>query len=705
MDLAQRLEQLQARWNDKSKGGFAAAEPLLRKWQQGFDQRPLVDGAAAVAERLRAELEADGYLDTQSVPLGDRHEAQDLVIVRSILSTAAKLPLHRRHELLDAVSTLLGLTSLFNCKAAANADGGAPAASAHQPSWTQPRKPYDGAPLLLPQLSEIEPTLESLWRNVADSDTPPPSPRGVPVQATCSGTAAAVEAAAAPKAAAKRADALTLSLVPEYDQYGVASGETLRAVVSIKAAPEASRRAHVALTCVLDRSGSMYGQPMELVRDTAHFLIDQLTSDDYLGLISYSSAVREDLPLMRMTPQAKALAHRVVGALEADGGTALYDGLEAGIRQQLEAEEELGRRWEEDASQEAPTLVHSCFLFTDGEATEGPETTKEILAGMRALQAPSGRVVTMHKFGFGEDHSVELLQAVADAQSGVYYYIAGSEDIAGGFGDALGGLLAVVAKDIRLTVRPGPGTSLAAFRSGGRAIGGDATGGTAPGRADPSRHGATVKWPCEAPNAEGAAFNDMFAEETRECLLFLNLPAAVTSEAAARGDEAMTVAAVAQVELEYTDMASGARVWRMATLQVARSAEPRPVGQLPAELVVLTAARFETLDAVEKAQAAVAGGNAGDVLSYLDQRLNRLAAAPLRTAARAALAEELSQMDKAAIASTVQALRQQRVGAASEAMASRHSALNFACKSAYRQQASVAVSRMVEQEEYAEVYE
>lgn len=41
----------------------------------------------------------------------------------------------------------------------------------------------------------------------------------------------------------------------------------------------------------------------------------------------------------------------------------------------------------------------------------------------------------MHTFGFGSDHSVELLQRVAEAQSGVYYYISCEDDIARGFGD------------------------------------------------------------------------------------------------------------------------------------------------------------------------------------------------------------------------------------------------------------------------------
>ncbi len=68
-------------------------------------------------------------------------------------------------------------------------------------------------------------------------------------------------------------------------------------------------------------------------------------------------------------------------------------------------------------------------------STAGPTSSADIQAGLAALQAPSGSHMTVHTFGFGEGHSVELLQAIAAAQSGVYYFIAKEEDIANGFGD------------------------------------------------------------------------------------------------------------------------------------------------------------------------------------------------------------------------------------------------------------------------------
>ncbi len=65
-------------------------------------------------------------------------------------------------------------------------------------------------------------------------------------------------------------------LVPHYVSHGPFPHQ---------AAAQVAQRGHVALTCVLDRSGSMDGEPLRLVKETCHFLIDQLSQDDYLGAL------------------------------------------------------------------------------------------------------------------------------------------------------------------------------------------------------------------------------------------------------------------------------------------------------------------------------------------------------------------------------------------------------------------------------------
>lgn len=86
---------------------------------------------------------------------------------------------------------------------------------------------------------------------------------------------------------------LAVSYVPEFPQYPVESVDFSH-VITLQA-PEAiskSDRAPVALTVVLDRSGSMVGNKIELVKKSTDFLVQQLQEGDAIGVVSYSNTVR-----------------------------------------------------------------------------------------------------------------------------------------------------------------------------------------------------------------------------------------------------------------------------------------------------------------------------------------------------------------------------------------------------------------------------
>lgn len=460
--------------------------------------------------------------------------------------------------------------------------------------------------------------------------------------------------------AAAAGPALSLSVIPEYTEYGLEE-QAAKAVISLKAAKEAAKRAQVSLTCVLDRSGSMSGPLIGLVKETVHFLIDQLTADDYLGLVSYASDVTEDLPLVKMTPEAKRVAHAVVQRLKTDGGTALYDGLARGMRQQMEAERVL----------DSTKVVQACFLCTDGQANAGPSNADQILPGLRSVQEPNDQHVTVHTFGFGQGHSAALLQSLAEAQSGVYYFVGKSQDVPTAYGDALGGLLSVVAKNVRVTVTATRGAVVRAVRAGGRIT------------ASAPAAGAGAAAPTVV------TFNDIFAEETREILLQLQLPAA---QAAAAGGP------VAEVGLSYIDAASGAPVQVTASVAVERIGGERAEGAAPAELVYVTAMRYETVDAIEAAQKEQEVARAQGLL---DLHIGRLSAGPMQSAlvqqmvaqtrtARATIQPryQFNQESIAMVSHTVQALKQQRTASSSVMPGAAPNMYDNISKSVWRNKAS-----------------
>lgn len=68
------------------------------------------------------------------------------------------------------------------------------------------------------------------------------------------------------------------------------------AVLSLRAPPsraeDAARRPSISLSAVLDRSGSMAGKKIKLVKATTDFIATHLRNEDKLGVVAYDTMVR-----------------------------------------------------------------------------------------------------------------------------------------------------------------------------------------------------------------------------------------------------------------------------------------------------------------------------------------------------------------------------------------------------------------------------
>eukprot|EP00755_Sulcionema_specki_P002225 Sspe_Gene.118285::Locus_111300_Transcript_1_1_Confidence_1.000_Length_516::g.118285::m.118285 len=148
---------------------------------------------------------------------------------------------------------------------------------------------------------------------------------------------------------------VSLSGHPEYYTVPAADSRRMLLLAHI-AAPRAAGavkvRAPVRLTAVIDRSGSMDGLKLELVKGTLRFIISELDSTDELGIITYDDDVSEVLELLPMTAANRAIAYEKVGLIEAGSTTNLFGGLEKGVKQVTA-----------QASEES---INSVWLFTDG---------------------------------------------------------------------------------------------------------------------------------------------------------------------------------------------------------------------------------------------------------------------------------------------------------------------------------------------------
>ena len=91
----------------------------------------------------------------------------------------------------------------------------------------------------------------------------------------------------------------------------------------------------VDLICVVDVSGSMYGNKISLVKETLLHLVKQMTENDKLAIIPFNSGIPSNslLSLTAMTKSGINTANNKINSLSASGGTNIYAGLTRGLKE------------------------------------------------------------------------------------------------------------------------------------------------------------------------------------------------------------------------------------------------------------------------------------------------------------------------------------------------------------------------------------
>jgi len=134
---------------------------------------------------------------------------------------------------------------------------------------------------------------------------------------------------------------------------------------------EQENRVGVDIVCVLDRSGSMAGDRISLVRKAIRRLIRNLQDQDRIALIAFDTQVDLLLPFTNMTADGKRNAKNIIGALDSRSSTDLCGGLLKGI--ELLQQDGNGNE------------VQAILLFTDGQANHGISSELGILNRVREV--------------------------------------------------------------------------------------------------------------------------------------------------------------------------------------------------------------------------------------------------------------------------------------------------------------------------------
>lgn len=178
-------------------------------------------------------------------------------------------------------------------------------------------------------------------------------------------------------------------------------------------AGESDQNLPLNLCLILDKSGSMHGQPIKTVIQAVEGLIDRLKVGDRISIVAFSGTAEVIIPNQAIE-DPESIKSQIKSKLTASGGTAIADGLELGITELMK-----GTRG----------AVSQAFLLTDGHGESGLRIWKWDIGRddnkrcLKLAQKAAKLNLTINTFGFGNSWNQDLLEKIADVGGGTLAHI------------------------------------------------------------------------------------------------------------------------------------------------------------------------------------------------------------------------------------------------------------------------------------------
>jgi Ca-activated chloride channel family protein len=182
---------------------------------------------------------------------------------------------------------------------------------------------------------------------------------------------------------------------------------------------------------VLDRSTSMQGEKMDIVKATAIQVLRNLRAQDILSVVTFSD--RAEVIIPASYHQEKSRSEAKIQMIQSSGATEIYQGLEAGVKEVMR-------------SLDAKRINH-IVLLTDGH-TYGDEQQCLALASRLAEHG-----IGISGMGIGQEWNDIFLDVLSNRTGGSSAYIARPQDIKRLLLEKFNALAQTYAEDVALDIK------------------------------------------------------------------------------------------------------------------------------------------------------------------------------------------------------------------------------------------------------------
>ncbi len=155
------------------------------------------------------------------------------------------------------------------------------------------------------------------------------------------------------------------------------------------------------LCLIIDYSGSMKGKPLEKVKQAAVDLIAKLNPEDRISVVGFNHQAKVIIPCQGL--ENLSIVEQAIADLQADGGTAIDEGLKLGIQEIANGKN---------------NRISQIFLLTDGENEHGDNQRC-----LKLAELASNYNITVNTLGFGSHWNPDVLEKIADRATGTLCHI------------------------------------------------------------------------------------------------------------------------------------------------------------------------------------------------------------------------------------------------------------------------------------------